>query len=148
MNEILWRTRDDSYREGRWQYILHDIGYSAGLYGDATTSAKTDHFRLALERYPLFAAAMENEEFRALFARALHQIGSVNLRPARVEALMEAWDRSWAPLRQDYILRYALPPENWEEGEAVTLAFFRQRYSIILRDFLSWYGPFLKTAAP
>jgi hypothetical protein len=33
-NHIVWRTRDKFYNEGRWQYILHDLDYSAGHYDE------------------------------------------------------------------------------------------------------------------
>lgn len=142
VNDILWRTRDTSYREGRWQYVLHDIGCSAALYRDESTAVSTDHFLLALEHYPLFAAAMQNESFRLLFLRSLREIGSVNFSPDRVEEQLQAWDRTWEPLRSDYYLRYQVSPEAWEAEEAATLAFFRDRYPIILQDVLQWYGQF------
>ena len=142
VNDILWRTRDDSWQEGRWQYVLHDIGCSAGLYRDAGTAADTDHFLLALENYPLFAAAMQNEDFRLLFLQSLRQIGSVDFSPDRVEEQLQHWDRTWEPLRSDYHLRFQVSPEAWETEEAATLAFFRARYDLILQKVLQWYGQF------
>ena len=142
VNDILWRTRDDSYRDGRWQYILHDIGCSAGLYRDESTDASTNHFLLALEHYPLFAAAMQNENFRLLFLRSLQQIGSVDFRPERVEEQLQVWDRTWEPLRSDYYLRFQVSPEAWENEEAATLAFFRARYDLLLQKVLQWYAQF------
>ena len=62
-NNLIWRTRDASYNEGRWQYILYDTEYSSGLYGVEKTSAGFDHFTKALETFPLFAAAMRNPTF-------------------------------------------------------------------------------------
>ena len=142
VNDILWRTRDDSCREGRWQYILHDIGCSAGLYRDESTDVTTDHFQLALENYPLFAAAMQNEDFRLLFLRSLQQICSVDFRPERVEEQLQIWDRTWEPLRSDYYLRFQVSPEAWENEEAATLAFFRARYDLLLQKVLQWYAQF------
>ena len=142
VNDILWRTRDDSCREGRWQYVLHDIGCSAGLYRDESTDVTTDHFQLALENYPLFAAAMQNEDFRLLFLRSLQQIGSVDFRPERVEEQLQIWDRTWEPLRSDYYLRFQVSPEAWENEEAATLAFFRARYDLLLQKVLQWYAQF------
>lgn len=148
VNDILWRTRDASYREGRWQYVLHDIGCSSGLYQDVSTSASTNHFLRALENYPLFAAAMRNESFRTLFLQSLREIGSVDFCSERVEEQLQAWDRVWEPLRTDYCLRYQVSPDRWEAGEAETLSFFRERYPILLRDVLSWYERFPGSAAP
>ena len=142
VNDILWRTRDASFREGRWQYVLHDIGYSAGLYRDESTAVTTDHFLLALEHYPLFVAAMENPDFRLLFLHSLQQIGSLDFSPGRVEEALQDWDRIWAPLRTDYYLRFQVSPEAWEAEEAATLAFFRDRYPLLLQDVLQWYGQF------
>ena len=102
----------------------------------------TDHFQLALENYPLFAAAMQNKDFRLLFLRSLQQIGSVDFRPERVEEQLQVWDRTWEPLRADYYLRYQVPPEAWEAEEAATLAFFRARYDLLLQKVLQWYAQF------
>lgn len=142
VNEILWRTRDNSYREGRWQYILHDIGCSAGLYHDVSTAASTDHFLRALENYPLFAAAMRNESFRTHFLQSLQEIGSVDFRPERVEEQLQIWERTWEPLRADYYLRYRVSPDQWEAGEAETLSFFRDRWELLFQNVLRWYGQF------
>ena len=147
VNDVLWRTRDASYREGRWQYVLHDIGCSAGLYQDVSTAASTDHFLRALENYPLFAAAMRNESFRTLFLQSLRAIGSVDFCSERVEEQLQAWDRTWEPLRADYYLRYQVSPDRWEAGEAETLSFFRERYATLLRDVLGWYECFPGSAA-
>ena len=142
VNDILWRTRDASFREGKWQYILHDIGYSAGLYRDESTAVTTDHFQLALEHYPLFAAAMENPDFRLLFLSSLQQIGAVDFSPERVEEQLQDWDRIWAPLRTDYYLRFQVSPEAWEAEEVATLDFFRDRYDLLLQKVLQWYEQF------
>lgn len=131
-NEILWRTRDGSFREGRWQFALHDIGCSAGLYGDGSTAAETDHFALAVQNDPLFAAALNSPEFRALFLRSLREIGMESFAPERVERELAVWEERWQPLLPDYYRRYAVSPARWEAGREQTLDFFRRRGSYIL----------------
>lgn len=130
-NEVLWRTRDSSFREGRWQFVLHDIGCSAGLYQDGTTSAETDHFLLAVRNNPLFAAALESPEFRALLLRSLREAESL-FAPERVEQELQTWEARWEPLLPDYYRRYAAKPSNWEAGRENTLDFFRRRAENIL----------------
>ena len=84
-NHVLWRTRDKSYNGGRWQYIVHDTEYSAGHYGHKITAPETDHFRRAIENFPVFGAAIRNKEFYALFLQAIKKFGSENYRYSRVQ---------------------------------------------------------------
>ncbi len=135
-NEILWRTRDGSFREGRWFFVLHDIGCSAGLYGDGTTAADTDHIARAIGNHPLFAAALASPDFRARFLRSLRELGEENLAPARVEEALRSWEEDWQPLLPDYYRRYAVPPADWAVGRDTTLDFFRRRGQTILPCYL------------
>ena len=120
-NHVLWRSRDASYNDGRWQYIVHDTEYSAGHYNQKLTSPDTDHFRRAIEFFPLFRAAIRNKEFYALFLEAIKKVGSENYTYSRVQEKMNSYDKIYHHIRYlFYILanRYQL------------------LYQIILHDFL------------
>ena len=97
-NDMLWRTRDGSFNGGRWMYVLYDVEYSSGMYGQEETAAHTDHIRMAEERYPLFAAAMKNSEFRTAFLDALREIGTVCCSPERTDRLLAQYLAVWEPL--------------------------------------------------
>ena len=141
-NTILWRTRDDSFNGGRWQYILYDTEFCAGLYNINDTVASTDHFRIAMEKHPLFAAAIRNESFYAMFLQALKEIGSQNYAPERVEAALASYDRVWLPLMPDFYKRFGEPLWKWEVDRDDFLRFFRERYDLIIPLAESWQDTF------
>ena len=131
-NDVLWRTRDRSFNDGRWQYVLYDVELSSGLYGNIDTAPETDHFLLAQERYPLFAAALENEAFRQCFLAALREIGTENCSYPRVLHLLKDYTKVWEPLMPDYYKRFGGMKENWYSAIDETRRFFRQRYELLL----------------
>lgn len=131
-NDILWRTRDSSFDDGRWQYILYDVEYSAGLYGSTRTAPDTDHFRLALERYPLFASAIRNKEFYDLFLDSIKEIGSGNYYADRVKETMNAYADIWKPLMPDYYKRFGDTSHLWTSDWDATIRFFETRYDYII----------------
>ena len=135
-NDILWRTRDTSFNEGRWQYILYDVDFSSGLYDDERTAPETDHFRLAAERYPLFAAALHNQEFYTLFLTSLREIGKVNCSRIRVLWLLRRYVRRWTPLMPDYYKRFGDRHNLWRIALKNTVRFFMKRYRILLARVL------------
>ena len=139
-NDVLWRTRDESFNGGRWQYVLYDVEFSSGLYGDERTAPETDHFRLAQENYPLFAAAIRNPEFYTLFLDALREIGSVNCAPEKVERLLAEYLDVWEPLMPDYYKRFGDTRDLWNAAVKQTTDFFRDRYDLLL--------PAVEAAAP
>ncbi len=141
-NTVLWRTRDDSFNGGRWQYILYDMEYCAGLYGMNETAASTDHFRIAMEKHPLFAAAIRNESFYAMFLQALKEIGSRNFAPERVEAALASHDRVWLPLMPDYWKRFGDLPDRCVRDRDRFVCFFRDRYDLIIPLVESWQDTF------
>ena len=131
-NDILWRTRDRSFNEGRWQYVLYDLDNSTGLYGAEATAPETDHFHLAMKRYPLFAAAIRNREFYELFLDALREIGSGNCAPERVEQHLNERLRIWEPLMPDYYRRFGDTHILWDLAVEETRRFFAMRYRCLL----------------
>ncbi|MBR0292835.1 MAG: ROK family protein [Acidaminococcaceae bacterium] len=137
-NHVLWRTRDASYNGGRWQYIVHDTDVSSGYRGEKETSPMTDHFRLAIENFPVFAAALRNKEFYTLFLKAIKKIGSENFQFSRVQTKMNEYDRLWRPLMEDFYKRFGGSFRDRELFMKLTLDFFRRRYAFIIPMVESW----------
>ena len=131
-NEILWRAREGTEEQCKWHWMLHDLGCSAGTYGDESTAADTDHFRRALDHYPLFASAMRNEDFRRLFYQYLRQTAEELCAPERVERTAKEWETVWEKLMEDCYRRWELDPDAWDAGREDTLAFFRERKRFLL----------------
>ena len=131
-NTVFWRTRDASYNDGRWQCVLFDVEFSCGMYYDERTAPQTDHFSLALQRNPLFAAAMRNPEFQQMFLCALREVGSKNFDPKRVKRVLRRYDKEWWPLMQDCYLRYGNSSDEWARSMHAIVDFFEQRYGIIV----------------
>ena len=132
-NEGLWRSRDRSFNEGRWQYILYDTEYSSGVYGFESTGADTDHFQMALEGHPLFASAIRNPSFQELFLDALRSIGTQNLSYESVDTALDSYAAQWEPLIKDYYLRFGDTSDKWGESLQFTRDFFRDRYMKIIQ---------------
>ena len=135
-NHILWRTRDTSYNDGRWQFIVHDTEESAGY--STTSSPVTDHFRRAVNNFPVFRAALRNKEFFTMFLAAIKRIGSENYKFSRVQAKMDYYDKIWTPLMSDFYKRFGGSPQKREICMKITLDFFRKRYDYIIPMVESW----------
>ena len=137
-NHILWRTRDASYNGGRWQFIVHDTDESSGCNGSESSAPETDHFRLAVKNFPVFRAALRNNEFYMLFLEAIKRIGSENYEFSRVRAKMDEYDKIWAPLMPDFYKRFGDTSRGRKNSMESTLDFFRKRYDIIIPMVESW----------
>lgn len=137
-NHIIWRTRDKSYNEGRWQYILHDLDYSAGHYDEKSTSANTDHFAMVRKKFPLFAAAIKNENFYDMFLSSLKKIGSQNFSYDKVRDKMDFYDKMWGPLMPDFYKRFGDTANLRKRCMNSTLNFFQRRYDVIIPIVENW----------
>ncbi len=128
---VLWRTKDSSYNGGRWMFVLYDMEYSAGHYNEEKTAPETDHFRMALEYSPLFAAAMKNSDFRKLFLRTFEEIAA-DYNIERVRTKIQPYVDLWQPLMSDFYLRYGDTSWGWDDGLNAMLSFFEKRADIII----------------
>ena len=137
-NHIIWRTRDKSYNGGRWQYILHDLDYSAGHYDEKSTSANTDHFAMVRKKFPLFAAAIKNENFYDMFLSSLKKIGSQNFNYDKVRDKMDFYDKMWGPLMPDFYKRFGDTANLRKRCMNSTLNFFQRRYDVIIPIVENW----------
>lgn len=131
-NHVLWRSRDTSYNGGRWQFIVHDTEYSAGHYNQKLTSPETDHFRMAIQNFPVFRAAIRNKEFYEMFLEAIKKVGSENYKYSRVLEKMNSYDKTWGPLMPDFYKRFGESSRKRKECMEATLHFFKKRYDIII----------------
>ncbi len=131
-NIVLWRTRDRSFNEGRWQFFLYDLEKTTGLYATEVSAYYTDHIQMFLERIPLFAAAMQNAEFRELFLNALKEIGTENYSYERVQETAQAYDEVWRPMMDVYYRRFDDGSWKYDFTMGLMLEFFQKRYDYIL----------------
>lgn len=137
-NHVLWRSRDTSYNGGRWQFIVHDTEYSAGHYNQKLTSPETDHFRMAIQNFPVFSAAIRNKEFYEMFLEAIKKVGSENYKYSRVLEKMNSYDKTWGPLMPDFYKRFGDSSRNREKCMELTLNFFKRRYAFIIPIVEKW----------
>ena len=131
-NIALWRTRDDSYNGGRWNFILYDLEYSSALYMQEETAFDTDHIRRAMDKVPLFAAAMRSDEFRELFVKSLKEVGEGNYPYAKVARAIQNYNALWSPLLDDNFKRFGGTLQEYRGVVWCTKYFFQQRYDHIL----------------
>ena len=131
-NDVLWRTRNKSYDDGRWNFILYDVEFSAGHYGIKKSAEETDHFSLALKNYPLLAAAIQNNEFYELFLDTIKTIGSVNFAPEKVGEALNSFDSIWQPLMDLHYKRFDSNSEQYSMGLFFVRDFFEKRYDLII----------------
>ena len=131
-NDVLWRTRDGSYDDGRWHFMLYDIESSSGMYKGVETAWNINHFETAMRKYPLFAAAIKNDEFYDLFLEAIKKIGSENYSNENAGDLLGKYLKDWTPLMRDFYLRYGDRSLQWDEGLKETREFFEKRYDYII----------------
>ena len=137
-NHILWRTKDTSYNGGRWQFIVYDTDNSSGCWDSKRVAPETDHFRQAIDNFPVFGATLRNKDFYTLFLATIKRIGSENYEFSRVQAKMEYYDKIWLPLMPDYYKRFGGSFRKRELYMKLTLNFFRKRYDYIIPMVESW----------
>lgn len=137
-NDVLWRTRDRSFHDGRWQYILYDTEFSAGLFGSESTAETTDHFLRAIKEFPLFAAAVKNEDFFRLFLSAIREIGSECYAPERVGEQQKQFQKSWDLLMPDFYLRYGDTSWAVSSSSDNMLRFFEKRFELLIPKIERW----------
>ena len=128
-NTCLWRSVEESegYRDGRWRYMLYDTEYSSSLYGLVITSASYDHMGLAEMRFPLFAKAMQVEEFRELFDSSLSEVRS-RFAPDDVRESLSSVLSALEKHMNYYYMRFGGYEELFEVES--TAKYFEDRYVI------------------
>lgn len=137
-NHIIWRTRDKSYNGGRWQFILHDLDYSAGHYDERSTSANTDHFAMIRKKFPLFTAALKNKDFYDRFLASLKTMGTQHFSYDKVKERMDYYDKMWSPLMPDFYKRFGDTANLRKRCMNSTLNFFQRRYDVIVPIVEKW----------
>ncbi len=100
-NVSMWRTRQpghtNEWDDGRWRFNLQDLEYSAGLYGIGDADPLTDHFGLAAENHPVFAAALRSADFRGMLIERLQRLEEV-FSPEAVMAKVARYKTAFDPI--------------------------------------------------
>ena len=131
-NTELWRVREpENEQDGRWRFILYDTEYSAGLYGEETTSAQHNHLADALDCFPLFRAAMQNETFRSMFAESMERVADI-FRSDNYMPVLSDCVSVYKPYMPDFFKRYEGSMERWEDNYAMLNSYFASRYENIM----------------
>ena len=145
-NIRMWRSREPGgnheYDDGRWRFMLYDTEYSLCLYWQEKTSWQYDHFADALQKFPVFASAMRNSEFRSLFWESITRVGMEFLTPEKVSAALENDLAIWQPLLAQNYLRYINTSKACKKYAAGITDFFDHRYNFILEAVSSYNKSF------
>ncbi len=135
-NFELWRSvtieEGNPFADGKWRFMLYDTDYSSGLYRTDKTSVDRNSLRDVIDNQPVFAAAIQNPEFRRMFVESLKQIGTIDMAPERVERSLNEWKDVWADLLKDEYLRFGDYHNQfyWEIEEIKS--YYRQRFGYIM----------------
>ena len=137
VNTELWRSLSvdpsNPYADGRWRFILYDTEFSSAIYELEETRASFDSFSNAMKFHPLFAAAVRNPEFQAMFKESIHDMADRCFEPGDVEADLKAWGERWYPYMPDYYKRFGDSTSwAWNRYMDLTNRFFKDRAAHIL----------------
>ena len=136
VNTELWRSLSvdpsNPYEDGRWRFILYDTEYSSAQYEQEETNVSFDSFSKAMKDHPLFAAAVRNAEFQALFKESILDISDRCFDPEDVEADLKEWEEEWLPYMPDYYKRFEDTSWAWRKYMNLTTSFFGDRAAHIL----------------
>ena len=132
-NTELWRVREpENEQDGRWHFILYDTEYSAGLHGNEATSAEHNHLADALDCFPLFRAAMQNDTFKSMFAASMERVADL-FRSDNYMPVLSDCVSVYKPYMPDFYRRYEGSMEKWENNYAMLNSYFDSRYENIMR---------------
>ena len=119
--------------------MLYDTEYSSSMYGFDTTSASYDSYEKALEHFPVFRAAMKNEEFADIFSKSLKRTADRTFSPLRTRYYFFRYDRKYRNSVHRTYVRMGLcgnsedseykqaDMERYEKSIKQTVNFFRNR---------------------
>ena len=108
-NVLLWRTRtieDGTYGDTKWRWSLYDLEYSSSLYNEDKTSASYCAIEKALEKHPLFASAMKNQEFKEKFYNTYYELKESNFKLENIKTSLNNKFNLWDPLMSDHYKRF------------------------------------------
>ncbi len=135
-NFLIWRVRTplegSPFADGRWRFSLYDTEFSSNLYDLDNVRANWNSFDDAVTKHPLFAAALQNAEFRTRFLARLQQMGQTNFDPNHVNESLERFAATWAPYMPDYYKRFGDTSWAWEMSLSNIRRFFAHRYQYIV----------------
>ena len=108
-NVLLWRTREkenNEYGDTKWRWSLYDLEFSSSIYNINTTSAEFCAINNAINKHPLFASAMKNEEFNKKFYDTYYELKKENFNLDKIKESLQKEFMLWQPLMKDYYKRF------------------------------------------
>ena len=126
-NIALWRTveKGQGFGDGRWRYMMYDTEYSSSLYNREKSSAEFDHLARTESLFPIFANAMEIEEFRRLFASSMERVMS-RFQPDDVKESLERVWLEWMQYVEDNSARFGGDMDLYDVEPMID--YFEDRY--------------------
>ena len=159
-NYGVWRTREwenDQYGDGRWRWILYDTEISSNLVPSDEPAVKVDfdHFAQAVNAHPLFAAALQNAEFRSMFLESMKTVCDKKMEYGRAMARLMDYMEVWWPLMDDHYKRFGDPTQAlYRKGLSQLSSFIEKRRDVImpiiedaLSDYPAYYEKLKEQAA-
>ncbi|MBO4878386.1 MAG: CotH kinase family protein [Ruminococcus sp.] len=155
-NMAMWKaqTTDDSnnFADGRWRFIMFDVDYSTGIYGEALPN--TDSFERLLNKEcflsDLLKAALHNETFRGEFSKTFMEIADNDFSAERANAETDRLSEEYKDMTKDTYNRFwsgwfrdGADEENYNEAVEMLRNFYNKRYEYIvkyLEEFLAEYS--------
>lgn len=135
-NNELWRSvtidENNPYADGKWRFMMYDTDYSSGLYRADVTSADRNSIKDVIEKHPLFAAAIQNQEFQDMFVESLKQIATVTMAPEQVEKSLNEWTNRWTGLLKDEYLRFGDNTKRFDQQFEIVDSYYKDRPGYIM----------------
>lgn len=115
-NIIMWRVNEqvdgNPYGDGKWRFVLYDMEYSAGLYGQEGTRPDYNSFenisksKNAANPGALFFRLLNNETFRTEFYENYLEIMDSCFDPERVNAWIDEYCGEYRSAMSDTFKRF------------------------------------------
>lgn len=135
-NIALWRSsevdRNNPYADGKWRYMMYDTEYASSLYNQEKTNVEFNSLEAAIENHSLFAAALQNPEFREMFKTSIKEIGLRNFASDTVNRTLKEWAAEWKPFMKDYYFRFGDTSWAWDSNIKNIKDYYAKRYDVII----------------
>jgi hypothetical protein len=122
-NIDFWRYRNDSFQpdappghDGRWRWILFDLDFGFGLYGNGPEDNTFDHVTRNQWSRELFRLLIQNRDFRHLLINRFADQMNTVFHPDTVKEKIGEMKQLYEPLMEDHINRWSVisSMREWE----------------------------------
>ncbi len=111
-NMAMWKAQtvsdENPFADGKWRFIMFDVDYSSGIYGEALP--RNDSFETLLESdcflADLLRAALGNEGFRKEFEETFRHIAENDFSAVRVDTEIARLSKEYKDMAIDTIARF------------------------------------------